>query len=192
GVIVLADEQTTIEGNVDARGVDTAGLTLARLTANARLINGVGQVRAQFAGRRGANFDFSTLADVSPDKIRLTGNGHIGRQPLVLNQPAVLTRAGDGWALSPTSVSFAGGAATVSGRSGSAPEVHAQVAAMPLEVLDIFWPNLDLSGSTSASRPSSTATRRRCARSRRATARSSAAPRPGSPRWATVRSRPSF
>src|SRR6185437_14884444 len=67
----------------------------------------------------------------------------------VLNQPAVLTRAGDGWALSPTGVSFAGGTATVSGRSGSAPEVHAQVAAMPLEVLDIFWPNLDLSGSAS-------------------------------------------
>jgi len=149
GVIVLADEQTTIEGNVDARGVDTAGMTLARLTANARLINGAGQVRAQFAGRRGANFDFSTLADVSPDSIRLTGNGHIGREPLVLNQPAVLTRAGDGWALSPTGVSFAGGTATVSGRSGSAPEVHAQVAAMPLEVLDIFWPNLDLSGSAS-------------------------------------------
>ncbi len=64
-------------------------------------------------------------------------------------QAAVLTRSGDGWALAPTSLSFAGGTATVSGRSGSAPEVHAQLAGMPLEVLDIFWPNLDLSGSAS-------------------------------------------
>ena len=66
-----------------------------------------------------------------------------------LKDEAVLTRSGDGWALAPTSLTFAGGTATVSGRSGSAPEVHAQLAGMPLEVLDLFWPSLDLSGSAS-------------------------------------------
>ena len=149
GTIILADERTTIDGVVDARGVDVGGMTLARLTANAKLVNGEGQVRAAFAGRRGAAFEFTTLADVSPDSIRLTGKGHLGREPLVLNQAAVLTRAGDGWALAPTSLTFGGGTATVSGRSGSAPEVHAQLSAMPLGVLDVFWPNLDLSGSAS-------------------------------------------
>ncbi|HLO19249.1 MAG TPA: translocation/assembly module TamB domain-containing protein [Sphingomicrobium sp.] len=149
GTIILADERTTIDGVVDARGVEAGGVTLARLTANAKLVNGSGQVRAAVAGRRGANFDFSTLVQVSPDRIELTGNGRIERQPLVLNEAAVLTRSGDGWALAPTSLSFAGGTATVSGRSGSAPEVHAQLAGMPLGVLDIFWPNLDLSGSAS-------------------------------------------
>jgi len=147
GIIILADDRTTIDGTVDARGIATSAFTLARVTANAKLVNGVGQVRAAFAGRRGAAFAFSTLADIAPDTIRLTGNGRIERQPLVLNQAAVLTRDGDGWALAPTSISFAGGNATVSGRSGSRPEVHAQLAAMPLDVLDIFWPNLDLSGS---------------------------------------------
>ena len=42
-------------------------MTLARLTANAKLVNGTGQVRAAFAGRRGAAFAFSTLADIAPD-----------------------------------------------------------------------------------------------------------------------------
>jgi translocation and assembly module TamB len=149
GIIVLADERTTVDGVVDARGVEMSGISLARLTANAKLVNGAGQVRAAFAGRRGAAFDFSTLADVSPEAIRVSGSGRIDRQRLVLNQAAVLTRSGDGWALAPTSLSFAGGTATVSGRSGSAPEVHAQLAGMPLEVLDLFWPNLDLSGSAS-------------------------------------------
>jgi translocation and assembly module TamB len=65
----------------------------------------------------------------------------------VLNQAAVLTRSGDGWALAPTNLSFAGGTAIVAGRSGSRPEVHAQVQHMPLEVLDLAWPKLDLSGS---------------------------------------------
>ena len=149
GTIILADERTTIDGVVDAHGVEAGAVTLARLTANAKLVNGSGQVRAAVAGRRGANFDFSTLAQVSPDRIELTGNGRIERQPLVLNEAAVLTRSGDGWALASTRLSFDGGTATVSGRSGSAPEVHARLAGMPLEVLDIFWPNLDLSGSAS-------------------------------------------
>ena len=147
GTIILADDRTTIDGVVDARGLETSGVTLARLTANARLINGSGQVHAAFAGRRGAAFAFSTMADVSPDNIRITGSGRIEQQPLVLKQAAVLTRSGDGWALAPTSLDFAGGSAIVSGRSGSRPEVHAQVQGMPLEVLDLAWPKLDLSGS---------------------------------------------
>ncbi len=147
GIIVLADGKTTLDGSIDGRGVSTGAVALARLTANAHLVNGSGQVRAAFAGRRGAAFAFSTIADIAPDRIRLTGNGTIEKQALVLNQAAVLTRSGDGWALAPTSVSFAGGNATVSGRSGSAPEVHAQLGAMPLQVLDLFWPNLDLAGT---------------------------------------------
>ncbi|MGH7122805.1 MAG: hypothetical protein ACREFI_00425, partial [Stellaceae bacterium] len=151
GTIILDDERATIEGVVDARGVEIGSVALARLTANARLVNGAGQVRAAFAGRRGANFDFVTLADVSPNEIRLTGKGSIDRQQLVLNQAAVITRLGDGWALAPTSFSFAGGKATLSGRSGSAPEIHAQLSGMPLQVLDIISPNLDLAGSASGS-----------------------------------------
>jgi translocation and assembly module TamB len=147
GIIVLADQRTTIDGTIDARGISSGAMSLARLTANAKLVNGSGEVRAAFAGRRGAAFAFSTLANVTPDQIRLTGSGRIERQPLVLNQPAVLTRSGDGWALAPTSLSFAGGKAVVSGRSGSRPEVHAEVQGMPLEVLDLAWPKLDLSGS---------------------------------------------
>lgn len=147
GSIVLDDGKTTIEGSTDARGVEISGVTLARLTANAHLVNGSGQVRAAFAGQRGARFSFNTLADITPDTIRLTGKGSIENQPLALGQAAVLTRSGDGWALAPTNISFAGGNATLSGRSGSAPEVHAQLGGMPLQVLDIIWPNLDLAGS---------------------------------------------
>jgi translocation and assembly module TamB len=147
GAIVLAEGQTTVDGTIEARGVEAGGVSLARLSANARLVNGSGQVRAAFAGRRGAAFSFSTLADVSPDTIRVTGSGRIERQPLVLNEAAVLTRSGDGWALAPTNLTFAGGTAILSGRSGSRPEVHAQLRGMPLEVLDVAWPGLDLKGS---------------------------------------------
>jgi translocation and assembly module TamB len=147
GTIVLADERTTIEGVVDARGFEASGVTFARLTANARLVNGSGQVRAAIAGRRGAAFEFTTLANVTPDSIRLTGRGQIERRLLVLREAAVLTRSGDGWALAPTDFSFAGGTGTLSGRSGSVPEVHAQLRSMPMQILDIAWPGLGLEGS---------------------------------------------
>jgi translocation and assembly module TamB len=146
GNIILAEGRTTLDGSIDARGLQMSGISLARLTANAKLVNGEGQVRALLAGRRGAAFEFSTLADVAPDRIRLTGQGSIERRPLTLNQAAVLTRSGDGWELAPTSISFSGGRAVLSGRSGSRPEVHAQLQSMPLEVLDLGWPSLDLSG----------------------------------------------
>lgn len=147
GSIILAEGQTTLDGVIDARGFEMSGISLARLTANAKLVNGSGQVRAAIAGRRGAAFDFSTLANVTPDRIELTGKGSVERRPMVLNQPAVFTRDGDGWSLAPTSVSFSGGRAVISGRSGSRPEVHAQLIGMPMEVLDLGWPSLDLSGT---------------------------------------------
>ena len=149
GNIILADGRTTLDGSIDARGLQMSGISLARLTANAKLVNGEGQVRALLAGRRGSAFEFSTLADVAANRIRLTGQGSIERRPLTLNQAAVFTRSGDGWELAPTSISFSGGRAILSGRSGSRPEVHAQLQSMPLEILDLGWPTLDLSGIAS-------------------------------------------
>ncbi len=151
GTIVLGEEQTTLTGVVNARGLELSGISIARLTANASLVNGSGQVRAAFAGRRGASFEFTTLANVSPDQIRLTGRGSVERKALVLEQAAVLTRSGDGWALAPTRVSFGGGRAVVSGNSGSAPTVHARLQSVPLSVLNIAWPGLDMSGRASGS-----------------------------------------
>jgi translocation and assembly module TamB len=151
GTILLGDAQTTVNGVVNARGVELSGMSLDRIEANANLVNGSGQVRAVLAGRRGAAFQFSAVADVSPDRIAIGGRGSVERQPLVLEQPAVLTASGDGWALAPTRVAFGGGHAVVSGNSGSTPSVHAQLEAMPLQVLNILSPNLDLGGLASGS-----------------------------------------
>jgi translocation and assembly module TamB len=149
GSILLAEGRTTMDGVVTARGLEFSGISLAQLTANGRLVNGSGQVRAAFAGRRGASFEGSATADVTPDRITVTGSGNVERRRLVLAQPAVLTRSGDGWALAPTAFSFAGGRATLAGRSGSRPEIHAQLQSMPLQILDIGWPGLGLQGLAS-------------------------------------------
>ena len=51
GTIILAEGRTTLDGVVTARGLTTSGVSLARLTANAHLVNGVGR------GARGAGRD---------------------------------------------------------------------------------------------------------------------------------------
>jgi translocation and assembly module TamB len=146
GTILLSPGRTSIEGTLAARGLEAAGVSLAQLTAQARLVNGEGQVRASIAGRRGHAFQFTTLAEVAPGRISLTGRGQVERRVLILDSPALLTPANGGWTLAPTRIRFGGGRATLSRRSGSAPELHADIQAMPMQLLDLFYPRLGLGG----------------------------------------------
>ena len=61
-------------------GFEPSGITLARLTANARLVNGSGQVRAAIAGRRGAAFELHDAGQRharpdQPDRARRRSSG---------------------------------------------------------------------------------------------------------------------
>ncbi len=149
GTILLAEGRTSIDGTLAARGLQSGSLSLARLTASAALVNGSGEVRAALAGRRGHAFEFVTLAQVRPDRITLNGRGQVDRRPLILDSPAVVTRVDGGWAVAPTRVRFGGGRGTLSGRTGDRPELHADIQAMPLQLLDLAWPRLGLGGVAS-------------------------------------------
>jgi translocation and assembly module TamB len=149
GNIILADGATTLDGVLSARGLTTSGVTLARVTANAKLVNGSGQVRAALAGTRRTSFELVALANVTPDRISVTGRGLLDRRPLTLESPAVITRVEGGWQIAPTRVRFAGGRGTLSGRTGDRPELRADIERMPLQLLDIVWPKAGLGGMAS-------------------------------------------
>jgi translocation and assembly module TamB len=150
GVILLNPGATSIEGTLSARGVSRGGVSIARIDARASLRGGSGQVRANLAGNRGRDFAFQAVADVAPGRVRLSGSGSVDRRPIRLTEPALLTRAEDGWRLAPTALAFAGGNATLSGLFGTRrSEIDARVAGMPLTVLDIFYPRLGLGGIAS-------------------------------------------
>ncbi|HEU0310555.1 MAG TPA: translocation/assembly module TamB, partial [Sphingomicrobium sp.] len=138
GTIILAEGRTTLDGVVTARGLSTGGISLARLTANARLVNGSGEVRAAVTGTRGTAFELVTVAQVSPDRISISGRGELAKRPLTLDSPAVLTRVSGGWEIAPTRIRFGGGRGTLSGRTGDRPELHADIDSMPLQLLDII------------------------------------------------------
>ncbi|MEP7315437.1 MAG: translocation/assembly module TamB domain-containing protein [Sphingomicrobium sp.] len=149
GTILLAKGQTTLDGTVAARGVSYGAIDIARLNASGSLVNGSGQVRATIAGRRGRAFELVGLANLSPDRISVTGQGEVDGKALTLESPAVLTTEGDGWRIAPTRVRFGGGSGTLSGRTGSTPEIKAELQALPLQLLDIGWPGLGLGGVAS-------------------------------------------
>ncbi|MCL6740489.1 translocation/assembly module TamB [Sphingomonas sp. RB56-2] len=149
GTIILAEEQTTLDGVVTARGLSTSGVSLARVSANAHLVNGTGQVRAAVSGMRGSAFQLVALANVTPDRVSVTGRGELDRKPLTLESPAVLTRVAGGWEVAPTRVRFGGGLGTLSGRTGDQPQFRADIQALPLQLLDVVWPKAELGGIAS-------------------------------------------
>jgi translocation and assembly module TamB len=150
GVILLDPRGTSIEGTALARGFTSGNLSIASIEAKASLRGGVGQVRADMAGSRGREFVFHTLADVAPNRIRLTGGGTVDRRPIQLSEPALFAREGDAWRLTPTALTFASGTATVSGLFGpNDTAFDARMQGMPLTVLNIAYPRLGLGGIAS-------------------------------------------
>ena len=162
GFMILDPRGTTVQGTIAARGIRYGSVVLARLDADARLQGGSGTVRANFAGSRSRAFDLQTVAQIAPDRIAITGSGSIDRRAIALTGPAILTPEGGGWHLAPTELTFAGGAARLSGSfGGPATAIDAQLDRLPLVVLDIVNPSLGLSGSASGTvsmvQPSGTA-----------------------------------
>ncbi len=146
--ILLDPAGTTIDATLTAQGLRRGTLSLGRLAANVRLVDGVGEIRASIAGSRGRAFAIQSVIGVAADRYTIQAQGTVDRRPIALQTPAVLVRDGDGWRLQPTRLSFAGGEAQVGGRfSSTETAFEASLARMPLSVLDIGYPGLGLGGS---------------------------------------------
>jgi translocation and assembly module TamB len=149
-VALLDPRGTDIDATFVGQGLRYGEFAFARAAGNAKLVDGVGQVKANLAGSRGRGFDIRAVADVSPNRFVVNAEGTVDKRPIKLNSPAVITREGDSWRLAPTAISFAGGNATIGGRfGGTATELDATVERLPLTVLDIVRPDLGLGGSAS-------------------------------------------
>ena len=150
-VVALLDPKgTDIDATFLGQGLRYGEIALARAAGNAKLVDGVGRVKANLAGSRGRGFDIRTVIDVAADRYVVNADGTVDSRPIKLNSAALITREGDSWRLAPVAVSFVGGSATVGGTfGGAATELDATVERLPLTVLDIVQPELGLGGSAS-------------------------------------------
>jgi translocation and assembly module TamB len=146
----LEKGRSTIAGNVYAEGLSSGSLFIGKLAANARLVNGAGQVTASIAGRRGSRFAVQGTAAISPDRVVVLAGGDYAGRSIRMPRRAVLTREGEGWRLAPTQLDFGNGTIIAEGHLlGGPTELNLQVADMPLSAADIFVADLGLGGTAS-------------------------------------------
>lgn len=152
GTILLDPTGTTVTATAQARGLRVGGVLLGRFAANAELVDGKGKIRGSLSGQRGRLFDLQGEAQVEPDRIRLTAAGTIDKRPIRLTRAALLTRAEDGWRLSPATISYAGGSLQLAGElGGESTHIEARMQKLPLALLDIAYDNLGLGGMATGS-----------------------------------------
>ena len=145
--LLLDPAGTHLDATVSAQGLHRGALTLAQIAAHAKLVGGNGELIASVSGSRGRAFALQTDTHISADGYAVRGQGTIDGRPVALTAPALLRHVGESWVLSPASLTFAGGSATVAGHFGNqATAFEASLDAMPLSVLDMLKPGLGLSG----------------------------------------------
>lgn len=150
GTIILDPAGTSITGTLRAQRLVRGPVRLAEIVATAKLVDGVGEVRASLSGSRRQSFALQAVAQVARDRISIQASGELEDRPVTLTGPMVLTRDGGGWRLAPATLSYAGGRMVVGGRfGGDAVAVNAQLQRMPLSILDIGFDGLGLGGSAS-------------------------------------------
>jgi translocation and assembly module TamB len=150
GLVSIDKRGTVIDGTVTSDGIKRGPLTLAKLAANVKLVNGSGEVRASFAGTTGRVFELQTIAQISPNRITAVGQGSVDGKPIALDAPATITREGANWRLTPVALAYAGGKARMGGLFGDrVTEIDATLDSMPLVVADLISPGMGLSGKAS-------------------------------------------
>lgn len=141
---------TRIEATATGAGLRRGSLSLARLAGTVRMTGDDGELRASVAGARGGGFQIQTVTQLSDGRYTIQAQGNVGRRPIRLETPAVLTRDGDAWVLAATRLAFAGGSAEVSGRFGAGgTAITTKVSSLPLALLDIGYAGLGLGGDAS-------------------------------------------
>jgi len=148
---LIADGNTTIRGEADAQGIRFGTLFIGRLTADAELVNGRGNVNAAVAGRRGRGFALQLAADVAPDRIAIAARGNLAGRELTMPRRAVLTNVdGGGWSLQRSQISYGDGFVIAEGQlGGDTTRLDLNVRDIPLSLADIALGDAGLGGTMS-------------------------------------------
>lgn len=149
--IRLVPNAMTVDAAVTAEGFRRGSLSLARLAGSARMIGGRGFVRGSFVGTRGRDIAVQFLAKVAPGAIDLDAGGSIAGRPVRLEKTAMIRATRDGgWRFSDVVLLHGGGKAEVDGVfGGQAMALDATLNGLPINLLDIVWPDNRLGGRIS-------------------------------------------
>lgn len=144
------EEEPRLEGSVELYGLRRRNLSLARFDGSVELEGGYGTADFNVGGARGRNFSFEAHATIEPGEtgteIGIEGGGSFRGAPITLT-PLTVRQEEDGWVIPESTISYAGGGATLSGRfGGSVTQVDAAVDNVPLSLVDIAYPDTGFGG----------------------------------------------
>ncbi|GMM93295.1 translocation/assembly module TamB domain-containing protein [Qipengyuania sp. MTN3-11] len=148
---LIAEGNTTFSGTARGAGLSYGTLFLGRFAAQGQLRNGVGQVDASVAGRRGGSFRLDLNAGITPERIALAARGQFAGNRISMPRRAVLTRLDDGgWQLARSQLNYGDGGLIASGRfGGGRTALDLRLAGMPLSLVDVAAGDLGLGGTIS-------------------------------------------
>lgn len=145
---LLARGHTTLSGNLYGAGIGKNRLFLGRVAAKAQMSDGVGQITATLAGRRGSRFELQVLGDIAPGQLAMVVNGNYAGQGIRMPRRARFTAEEGGWRMAPAEIDFAGGRAIASGVfAPGATTLDLALDSMPLALGDIALAQLGLGGT---------------------------------------------
>lgn len=140
-----------IVANVRGSGLEYGALDIAHFAAQARIVDGRGDVTASIAGRRSDRFELKLDGDIAPGRIALLARGEFAGRAITMPRRAVLTALEDGgWRLAPTQIGFARGFAILEGTlGGERTAIEAKLSRMPLRLADLIGSELGFGGRIS-------------------------------------------
>ncbi|MCC6483060.1 MAG: translocation/assembly module TamB [Sphingomonadaceae bacterium] len=128
------------------------GFRINRFAGDARMIDGVGKVRASIAGQRGRQFSVQLDADVAANEVGVALSGALDGQRISLDRRARFHRVAGGWALDPVALRYGGGSALIkSAHFGDETRLDLGLQRMPLSLLDLSNSDMGLAGLASGS-----------------------------------------
>ncbi len=147
---LFVGSRSDIAATISARGVQSGGLTLGRLAAQANIVDGSGEVTASIRGTRRSGFELQANAAVSPNAVQVVAEGTYQRRPISLSGPARFIRIKNGWEVQPTQINYEGGNIVIGGQFGGKTTLFAaDMENMPLQLLDLAYSDLGFLGRAS-------------------------------------------
>ncbi len=147
---ILYPGAPAVTGKATLAGVRRDQLVVANAKASVDYRGGSGRVDVAADGNSGVPFSIAVDAGISPQLIRVNGQGSANRIPLRLAGPADIRQVAGGYSLAPTTIVFPQGRLALSGATGAA-GVNASVRMeqVDLSIVRAFAPNLGLGGKVS-------------------------------------------
>ncbi len=147
--VVLYPGSPQIDADAALSGVRQGGLLVANAKAKAALRGQSGVVEISADGQSGVPFAIAANAGISPDLIRVNGQGSVNHIALRLANTAEIRKTPGGYALAPTAVTLPQGRVEVSGAVGDQTRGQVRLDNLDLSIVQAFAPSLDVNGKAS-------------------------------------------